>query len=131
VNILLDTHVFLWYVTGDQRIKPAPLLTLRDPANLLLLSVVSLWEASIKWQSGKLQLPTSPAAYLPNQRQIHAIAPLTLEEADSLLLESLPIIHRDPFDRMLVCQAIQHDIPIATADPLLFRYPSRTIDVTR
>jgi PIN domain nuclease of toxin-antitoxin system len=105
MRILLDTHDFLWYVTGDERMPPNMLGALRDPQNTLFLSVVSLWEATIKYQLGKLALPESPERYLPLQRQQHQILSLELDEPSVGQLINLPALHRDPFDRILVCQA--------------------------
>jgi PIN domain nuclease of toxin-antitoxin system len=79
MKILLDTHIFLWYIIGDQRLPPAILPIIRDPANETYLSVVSVWETIIKCQLGRLHLPEPPAIYLPEQRQKHAIESLVLE----------------------------------------------------
>ena len=122
MRILLDTHVFLWLITGDAKL-PAPFLgPIRDPENEVYLSVVSLWEISTKYQLGKLPLPSPPQEYIPKQRELHQIASLPLTESDLTHLPDLPRIHRDPFDRILVCQTIGNKTTIATVDPLIMAY---------
>ena len=88
-----------------------------DVGNEVYLSVVSQWEAIVKHALGKLPLPHPPAHYLPTQRVRHQIASLPLDEASVSHLATLPAAHRDPFDRMLVCQAIEHGLTIVTVDP--------------
>jgi PIN domain nuclease of toxin-antitoxin system len=122
VRLLLDTHIFLWFLTADGRL-PAPWLpTLRDPGNETYVSVVSLWEATVKWQLGKLPLPAAPDVYLPHQRTIHQFASLALDEGSVARLGSLPAMHRDPFDRMLICQAIHHGLTLVSMDGAIAAY---------
>lgn len=108
MKILLDTHVFLWYISGDQRLTRSMLEQLRQPANEVYLSVVSLWEIIIKYQIGKMPLPQSPEQYIPQQRQNHMIGNLDVDVdvASVRQLITLPTLHNDPFDRLLICQAI-------------------------
>jgi prevent-host-death family protein len=95
----------------------------RDPEHDVYVSVVSLWEAIVKHQLGKLSLPQPPEHYVPAQRVRHQLASLCLDEASVRHLASLPPIHRDPFDRMLICQAIEHGMTIITVDGLFDSYP--------
>jgi PIN domain nuclease of toxin-antitoxin system len=97
---------------------------LRDPANEVFLSVVSLWEAIIKYQLGKLPLPQPPHLYLPTQRARHRIASLTADEASVARVASLPPLNRDPFDRLLIAQALQHGLTLLTVDAAILAYPS-------
>jgi len=97
MRLLLDTHIFLWYITADPKLPASFRAAIQDPANEVFLSVVSVWEAVIKHHLGKLPLPAPPASYLP--------------------------IHRDPFDRLLIAQALQHGLTIATVDPDVLTYP--------
>jgi PIN domain nuclease of toxin-antitoxin system len=106
MRLLLDTHIFLWYISGDARLPDALRDSIRNPEHEVYLSVVSLWEAIIKYQLGKLPLPHPPEHYLPTQRARHQIVSLSLDEASVRQLAKLPSIHRDPFDRMLICQAM-------------------------
>ncbi len=122
MRLLLDTHIFLWYITGDAHLPAAVLPLIRDPANEVYLSVVSVWEAMVKHQLGKLPLPRSPDPYVPQQRQRHKIESLPLDEDSVMNLAKLPPLHKDPFDRMLICQAIQHSLTIASADSAMRAY---------
>ena len=122
MRLLLDTHVFLWFISGDKRLPGTIRDNIRDPNNEIYLSVVSLWEVIVKHQLGRLPMPESPGVYLPMQRERHEIASLPLDEASVSQLSGLPPIHRDPFDRMLICQAIQHDLSIVTVDDWIGKY---------
>lgn len=122
MRILLDTHVFLWYINASPQMPAATLQMLRDPRNTIYLSAVSVWEASVKYHLGKLTLPHAPALYLPAQRALHGIVALSLDERSVAHLDKLPALHCDPFDRMLICQAIEHGMLIATVDPLIRGY---------
>ena len=123
MRILLDTCEFLWLVTGDSKLSPAVASAVRDPQNQVFLSVVSFWEISLKHSLGKLPLPQSPAQFVPLQREKHLIAPLALDEAAVARLSGLPMLHREPFDRMLVCQAQAHSLTLASSDSLVRQYP--------
>lgn len=127
MRILLDTCAFLWFITD------APILSLRarevfvEVENEIYLSAVSTWEIAIKHALGRLPLPMSPEQYVPAQRAKHGIDFLPLQEEATLSLKRLPQIHKDPFDRMLVCQALVHDMALLTPDPLISQYPVSTV----
>ena len=123
MKLLLDTHVFLWLISGDSRLSDSLRDSIRDLNNEVYLSVVSLWEATVKYQLGKLPLPQSPEVYLSTQRQHHQIASLSLDEASVTQLASLPLLHRDPCDRMLICQALAHGLVLVTVDAAISAYP--------
>ena len=123
MQLLLDTHVFLWFISGDKRLPKTLRDRIRDLHNEVYLSVVSLWEAILKHQLGRLPLPQSPERYLPTQRERHKITSLSLDEASVSQLVHLPPIHRDPFDRMLVCQAMAHGLTLVTVDDVICKYP--------
>jgi PIN domain nuclease of toxin-antitoxin system len=123
MRLLLDTHVFLWYISADPQLPVAFRDAIRDPANEVYLSVASVWEAVIKYALGKLPLPQAPAEYLPRQRQAHRIATLPVEEEALAHLASLPPLHRDPFDRVLIAQALQHGLELVTVDDAVRAYP--------
>ncbi|HVW36958.1 MAG TPA: type II toxin-antitoxin system VapC family toxin [Pirellulales bacterium] len=108
MRLLLDTHVFLWYITADAKLPDAFRSAIQDSANEAYLSVASIWEVVIKCGLGKLSLPGPPADYLPQQRVAHSIASLPIDEGAMSHLAGLPPLHRDPFDRLLVAQALQH-----------------------
>jgi PIN domain nuclease of toxin-antitoxin system len=123
MKISLDTHIFLWYISGDKRLLDDKRANIQDLNNEIYLSVVSIWEAIIKYQIGKLPLPQSPEIYLPAQREKHQILSLTLDEDSVAHLTQLPPIHRDPFDRMLICQANVLDLMLMTDDEIVQKYP--------
>lgn len=99
----------------------------RNSRNEVYLSVISIWEAAIKYNLGKLPLPESPESYLPRQRKRHHIVSLPVDEACVTHLSVLPSHHRDPFDRMLICQALEHDLVLATVDEKIRKYPVNTL----
>jgi PIN domain nuclease of toxin-antitoxin system len=123
MRILLDTCEFLWFVAGDPKLSSQVASAVRDPQNEVFLSAVSFWEISLKHNLGKLPLPQPPAQFVPLQRERHLIAPLPLDESAVAQLSALPGLHRDPFDRMLVCQAKAHGLTLATSDALIRQYP--------
>ncbi|MBE9242721.1 type II toxin-antitoxin system VapC family toxin [Synechocystis salina] len=122
MRILLDTHIFLWFISGDTQLSTGVRDAIRAPDNEVYLSSVSVWEAIVKYQLGKLPLPEPPETYLPKQRELHQIASLALDENSVVQLAKLPPLHRDPFDRMLVCQALQNGLTIATVDSAVRAY---------
>jgi PIN domain nuclease of toxin-antitoxin system len=127
MRLLLDTQAFLWMAAGSARVPDAVRAALRSPENDVWLSVVSVWEIAIKSARGRLTLPGSAVEYAGEQRRRHAIGPLALEETAVAHLAKLPALHGDPFDRMLICQAIEHDLTIVTNDAVVQRYPVKTI----
>ncbi|HUE74318.1 MAG TPA: type II toxin-antitoxin system VapC family toxin [Pirellulaceae bacterium] len=122
MRLLLDTHVFLWYITGDMRLPATFETAIREPANDVYLSVASIWEAVIKHGAGKLPLPAPPEEFLPRQRIAHQIQSLSLDEEALVHLARLPLLHRDPFDRALLAQALQHDLTLVTVDSTIKGY---------
>jgi PIN domain nuclease of toxin-antitoxin system len=127
MRILLDTHIFLWFISGDNQLSTDVRDTIRNPDNEVYLSAISVWEILVKYQLGKLPLPEHPEIYLPKQRDLHQILSLVLDEGSVAQLVKLPPLHRDPFDRMIVCQALQNDLTIATVDAAVRAYPVNTI----
>ncbi len=127
MKLLLDTCTFLWLVTDDAAISKRARDLFTDPANEVYLSAVSVWEMVLKFSLGKLIFPEAPERFIPEQRERHAIAPLALEEQATVYVHRLPGLHRDPFDRMLICQAIQHELTLLTPDPLITQYAVKTV----
>jgi len=122
MNLLIDTCDFLWLATGNKRLSAARREAIIDSTNHVFLSSVSATEVSIKYSLGKLPLPSPPATYIPFIRTNHQIDHLALDELAALRLATLPLIHRDPFDRLLICQALAHDLTFVTSDPLIHQY---------
>lgn len=129
VNYLLDTCVFLWWIWDEPELPAAMRQILSDPAHDVFLSAISIWEATQKHAAGKLTVraPEGAAAHFLRQRAMHQIAPLPFDEAAARHLPALPMLHRDPFDRMLICQAIEHGMTLVTPDRNIRRYPIRTL----
>lgn len=127
MRLLLDTCTFLWMVSEPDRLSTAAASAVVAPDNEVLLSAVSAWEISIKHQLGKLALDRPPERYVPEERARHAVEALALDEESTLHHHRLPAVHRDPFDRMLVCQAIAAALTIVTPDARIARYPVRVL----
>lgn len=123
MRLLLDTHSFLWYITNNPRLPRYAYDAIRDKTNEAFLSVVSVWEAVVKHKIGKLPMPAPADDYINSRREAHRIAALPLDAGAVSHLLSLPEHHRDPFDRMLICQALQHDLTIISSDEMFRRYP--------
>ena len=126
MDLLLDTCTFLWIISGDRALSDRARELYLDENNRCYLSSVSTWEISVKHALGKLPLPAAPARFIPDQRTRHGIESLSLDELSTLHLPLLPGLHRDPFDRMLICQAIAHGLVILTPDEDIAGYPIRT-----
>ena len=127
MRLLLDTATFLWLAEGDTNLGEAARDAITDPANAVLLSSASAWEIAIKHSLGRLQLRVPPEDYVPRQRRLHRIESLAISEEATLQVGKLPDLHRDPFDRLLVAQAIVHGLTIATPDRLIKDYPVPTL----
>ena len=127
MKLLLDTSVFLWYIAGSRRLPTDIAAAVRAPENEVCLSVVSLWEILSKHNLGRLPLPEPAATYIPRQRERHRIESLPLVESAITHLAKLPDRHADPFDRMLICQAIEHDLTLVSSDRAIHAYPVRVL----
>jgi len=123
---LLDTHAFLWAISGDARLSPRAAEVFIGPSELYL-SAASIWEMLIKTSSGKLTLPKPAGPYLIKKMAENRVelAPITLDHI--LQIERLPIYHRDPFDRVLIAQSLAEGWPIVTSDAVFRKYPVQVI----
>ena len=122
MKLLLDTHIFLWFISADSRLPILFRDAIKESNNTVFLSVALLWEIIIKSNLGKLPLPQSPEIYIPRQRQIHRIKSLPINETSLKNLVSLPDLHRDPFDRILISQALSDNLIIVTVDRAFKNY---------
>jgi PIN domain nuclease of toxin-antitoxin system len=125
VKLLLDTSTFLWMAVDPPRLSRVARRALTDADNEVYLSTASAWEIAVKYALGKLALAEEPATFVPRMRQVHRVAELPISEAAALGSAKLPRLHGDPFDRMLVCQAIAEGMSIVTDDRWIQRYPVR------
>lgn len=122
MRVLLDTHTFLWWNTDDRRLSTLAREVIGDGRNELFLSVASAWEIAIKTARGSLILPEPPDQYVPSRLRLHRMMPLAIQLRHALHVHDLPMIHRDPFDRLLVAQSRLEDLPLLTTDPEIVRY---------
>jgi len=122
VRLLLDTHVLLWLWLEPERLRQDVIDAVTDASNDVLVSVASAWEISIKSELGKLALPGPAERWLPAKLATSAIRVLPIEINHALKAGALPSHHRDPFDRMLVAQAIVERMQLVTADEAIVPY---------
>jgi PIN domain nuclease of toxin-antitoxin system len=119
MNLLLDTNVFLWWMTGSRRLRPAWDELLRNRANTVLVSSISVAEIAIKSSLEKLPPPPGPVSEAVEQAGFQEL-PFTMDHGQTL--GTLPWHHKDPFDRMIIAQALTEGLPVATADPVFRNY---------
>jgi len=126
MRLLLDTVAFLDAVLDPASLSSRVRGLLLDPENERYLSIASSWEIAIKYSLGKLALPESPEHFIPEHRTKLATDALAVDEESVLHLVRLPPLHRDPFDRLLISQAIVHGMLFLTPDSRIAKYPVRT-----
>lgn len=127
MKYLLDTHTFIWWDSEPSKLSARALALCQDRQNTLLLSVVSIWEIQIKMQLNKLRLSLPLKEIIAAQQQTNGveILPVTLDHV--FALENLALHHKDPFDRLLIAQAIVENAILVSADPNLTQYPVQVI----
>lgn len=122
MKVLLDTHTFLWAIRADERLSSRAREIFIAGRNELLLSVASIWEILLKVQVGKIRFEEPAVGYLKRQIFKNNIRMLPILMDHVAHLESLPLHHRDPFDRILVAQSMEENLSLLTADPLMKSY---------
>lgn len=122
MKLLLDTHSFLWFIEDDARLSRTAKTIIEDGDNEVLLSVGSLWEMAIKVSLGKLKFSQPFATFVPAQLATNTISLLPITVDHPAQVVTLPFHHRDPFDRLLIAQALTEDIPIVGADAVFDGY---------
>lgn len=122
MRLILDTNVFLWIITGDTRLSENAQRLFLDQTNDMLLSMASVWEIFIQTGAGKLRLPEKPEVFLRDQlrENLVSLLPIRYEHCAGLL--RLPNVHRDPFDRLIIAQALHERLPVLSADPAFVSY---------
>ena len=127
MRLLLDTHAFLWFIMGSPNLSPSARALIEDGPNGRLLSVASLWEMAIKLSIGKLSLSAPFDVLIPQQLDINGIEVLGIEVGHAAVVSTLPFHHRDPFDRLLIAQAIVERVPIISIDAAFDSYPVKRL----
>lgn len=127
MSYLLDTCTFLWLIDSPENLSGAVSAALARYDSVAQLSAVSSWEIAVKNRLGKLPLAASPELIVTEGRSRHGIDALPFDEVCIRHLEKLPDVHRDPFDWMLICQAIEYGLTILTPDPMIRKYPIKTL----
>jgi PIN domain nuclease of toxin-antitoxin system len=122
VALLLDTHTFLWWVDDGPRLPEAARAAIGHPGQECFISLASCWEIAIKVSLGKLTLTSSLERFVAEQMAINGFQPLAITLAHVARVATLPFHHRDPFDRLLVAQAIDEDLIVVSADPVFEKY---------
>jgi len=122
MKLLLDTHIFLWWITDDPRLSKKARELIGDGHNTLYWSAASSWEVSIKYALGRIPLPEVPEQFLPAEIEKNRIESLPIIDVHAFKAGQLPPHHRDPFDRMLIAQAQVESIAILTNDRQLNHY---------
>ncbi len=127
MRALLDTHAFLWWVLDKPQVSDRVREIIADGRNELLFSAASGWEIAIKAGLGKLEVQGDLERFLTEQLSRNAIEALPIYLSHALHIHTLPVHHRDPFDRLLVAQALLEKLPLLSADPQISRYPVEVI----
>jgi PIN domain nuclease of toxin-antitoxin system len=127
VKILLDTHVWLWMQAEPEKLGALARTLVEDEEHELLFSAASVWEIAIKVRAGKLHLPEPVSRYVPSRMQSSGVAALAVTHAHASGVADLPGHHRDPFDRLLIAQALAERVPILSSDAQLDAYDAERI----
>lgn len=123
MRLLLDTHAFIWWADEPEKLSERVLDACQDDENHLILSIVSVWEMQIKIQLNKLRLRHSLRNLIENQQNINNVRILPISVNHIYMLENLPTYHRDPFDRLLICQALEDRLLFVSKDSIFSEYP--------
>jgi PIN domain nuclease of toxin-antitoxin system len=131
MNLLLDTHVLIWWVEKNPRLGLLAKKTLLSPGARPVVSAASIWEMAIKAATGRLDLADPLELWVPRLENDWGVRPLAVSFEHATAVRQLPPLHNDPFDRMLVAQAQCEGLTLVTADPAITAYDVRTIDATK
>lgn len=121
MRVLIDTHIFLWFINDDPKLSATTKALLQSEANVMV-SVASLWEIAIKISLGKLILPGSIEVLFPEQLRLNNIALLPIDIQHLKTMSTLPFHHRDPFDRLIIAQAIVEEAGLVSMDQVFEQY---------
>ena len=127
MKLLLDTHALLWFLGNNPQLSASARQHIENPAREKFVSAASLWEIAVKLSLKKLKLPRPFGEIFPRQLEVNGFEMLPVSCAQLNRLVELPFHHRDPFDRMLIAQAIAEDLIIVTRDPEFSKYPAKIL----
>lgn len=127
MRLLVDSHALLWLITGDHRLSPTGRASFLDPANELFFSAASYWEICIKVSIGKLTLSSDWSEVIDRELAVNSIQWLPIAKEHCQAVIALPLHHRDPFDRIIVAQAICEGLSLLSDDPLLRQYDAPVV----
>lgn len=122
MKLLLDTHSFLWFIEDNPNLSTTALAPIKDATNEIFFSIASVWEIAIKISVGKIRLKEPLEAFIQDQLNLNRITLLGIKISHAATVAALPLHHRDPFDRLLVAQAIVEQVPIISKDAALDAY---------
>jgi PIN domain nuclease of toxin-antitoxin system len=122
MRLLLDTHTFLWFVENSPSLSTNALTYIKDVSNEVYVSIASIWELAIKISVGKLQIAQPLEVFVPSQLSLNKMSALQITLDAAALVATLPLHHRDPFDRLLIAQALTTQMPIVSKDEALDAY---------
>ena len=122
MRYLLDTHTFIWLAAEPDYLSKLVREIALIPENDLLLSAASGWETALLWKLNRIELPEEPALFIPQVIQSLSLTPSTISFETAITAATLPLIHRDPFDRLLVATAMQKKVAILSKDRMMMEY---------
>jgi PIN domain nuclease of toxin-antitoxin system len=127
MKLLLDTHTFIWWAIQKARLSATTLAAMQNTQNQLMLSIASLWEMQLKTQLGKLHFNLPLSQLIEDQQRVNGLQLLPIEPDHIYALGQLLYHHKDPFDRLLIAQALTENLPMVSADPVFKAYPVQII----
>jgi PIN domain nuclease of toxin-antitoxin system len=127
MRLLLDTHTLIWFDSEPDQLSDACRSILADPNNSLVLSIASIWEMQIKCQAGRLNLRMPLSRLIDEQSQNNGLEILPIKAQHVYELQNLPDVHRDPFDRIMIAQAIVENLLFVSKDSVLGGYPVQQV----
>ena len=122
MKLLLDTHAFLWWIAASPKLSRKAKSAIAKASNRCLVSVASGWEIAIKLSLGQLKVDAALDRFIPEQLALNGFEPLAIDFKHTARVARLPFHHRDPFDRLLVAQALEEELAVVTADPVFAQY---------
>ncbi len=128
MRFLLDTHIFVWWTLDSPKLSRAARDVLKNSHNFLYLSIASIWEIVIKSSIGKIILPESTEIFIQKQMRLNSVNLLNIKISHAFAVLQLPMIHKDPFDRMLIAQSSCENLTLITDDSFIRQYEVKTIN---